>query len=276
MKVAVGNVAAVTIESIEGLVSAAARMGRTVTDLTAMTTMASPGTPALSARPKLTVGSPMPKQINPIREAFVQSHGGLDALNKKAQEAGVTLHRLLDAKNPQTYQRAIEELNGAFEQQGLRVAGINTAVENLLSAVQTAGGEMPEAMRPMLDSLLEMHGLTDQQKDKLLGLTEAVAPNFEKLEGIAKGYGIELEGLGPKFQQAALDRTAMTIHKDFEALTKAGGGDTLSGTVMQSDAKELKGILGRIERGMARDRALLPHMIARRVKEAVQTAGGRR
>lgn len=55
------------------------------------------------------------KQINPIREAFVQAAGGLDLLNKRAHAAGVTLTALLDAKNPKAYQKAIEDLNAAFQ-----------------------------------------------------------------------------------------------------------------------------------------------------------------
>lgn len=55
------------------------------------------------------------KQINPIRESFVQAAGGLDALNKKAHDAGLTLDRLLNAKNPQQYKAAIDDLNAAFD-----------------------------------------------------------------------------------------------------------------------------------------------------------------
>jgi hypothetical protein len=55
------------------------------------------------------------KQINPIRQAFVDMAGGLDKLNQKAFAAGTTLNKLLDAKNPQQYQAAIEELQKAFQ-----------------------------------------------------------------------------------------------------------------------------------------------------------------
>lgn len=55
------------------------------------------------------------KQINPIRQAFVDAAGGLDALNQKAAAAGVTLKAMLDAKTPEQYKAAIDELNAAFE-----------------------------------------------------------------------------------------------------------------------------------------------------------------
>jgi hypothetical protein len=55
------------------------------------------------------------RQINPIRQAFVDAAGGLDTLNQRAAAAGVTLTALLDARNPEQYRIAIEELNAAFE-----------------------------------------------------------------------------------------------------------------------------------------------------------------
>ncbi len=55
------------------------------------------------------------KQVNPIREAFVQLNGGLAALNEKAHEAGVTLTQMLNAKNADQYTAAINALNDAFK-----------------------------------------------------------------------------------------------------------------------------------------------------------------
>jgi TP901 family phage tail tape measure protein len=54
------------------------------------------------------------RQINPIRQAFVDAAGGLDALNQRASTAGVTLRALLDARTPEQYRAAIEALNAAF------------------------------------------------------------------------------------------------------------------------------------------------------------------
>jgi hypothetical protein len=57
------------------------------------------------------------KQINPIREGFVQAAGGLETLNQKAYNAGVTLDSLLAAKNKDQLQGAVDGLNAAFEAQ---------------------------------------------------------------------------------------------------------------------------------------------------------------
>jgi hypothetical protein len=52
--------------------------------------------------------------INPIRQGFIDMAGGLGALNERAHAAGVTLTALLDAKNPEAYKKAIDDLNAAF------------------------------------------------------------------------------------------------------------------------------------------------------------------
>lgn len=54
-------------------------------------------------------------EVNKTREAFVQAAGGLDKLNQRAAAAGVTLTKLLDARNPEQYKKAIDELTAAFQ-----------------------------------------------------------------------------------------------------------------------------------------------------------------
>lgn len=55
------------------------------------------------------------KQINPLRQAFVDAAGGLGQLNERAHDAGITLDHLLDARNPKQYEAAIKDLNAAFQ-----------------------------------------------------------------------------------------------------------------------------------------------------------------
>lgn len=54
------------------------------------------------------------KQVNDMRDQFIAAAGGLHELNVKAHESGLTLDRLLKAKNVKDFQAAVEELNGAF------------------------------------------------------------------------------------------------------------------------------------------------------------------
>lgn len=55
------------------------------------------------------------KQVNPVRQAFIDAAGGLDALNRKAHDAGITLDHLLDARTPEAYKKAIDELTKALQ-----------------------------------------------------------------------------------------------------------------------------------------------------------------
>lgn len=199
------------------------------------------------------------KKINPIREAFVQMHGGLDALNVKAAAAGVTLAALLDAKNPKAYEQAIKDLNAAFEFQAKSMQTLeDTAKKYGLSLeelgpawaraeldkkaqelfrdfkVLTAGGvdidvvitkmgqsmnafvvealktgsEIPAAMAPMLQRMVELGLLVDKDGKAITNLDDAgikfsetmtegfsrVVAEVQKLtEAIARGLGLSLD-----------------------------------------------------------------------------------
>lgn len=164
------------------------------------------------------------KQINPIRQAFIDTAGGLAQLNARAHEAGVTLTALLNAKNPEQYKKAIDDLNAAFkfsddamatldetakrygftlEELGpamqrqeldkqaaallkdwtvLNAAGIDTVAitgrmaEGVNDYVRTAvrmGVEIPAAMKPMLQSMVDQGLLTDAAGNKIENLNDA-------------------------------------------------------------------------------------------------------
>lgn len=54
------------------------------------------------------------RKVNDLRDGFVAAAGGIGELDAKAHAAGLTLDRLLKAKNVKDYQSAVEELNAAF------------------------------------------------------------------------------------------------------------------------------------------------------------------
>lgn len=107
------------------------------------------------------------KQINPLREAFVQAAGGLDQLNKHAHDAGVTLDHLLDAKNPEQYKKAVDELTKSLDLEKAAVdalPGILGKVSGGLNAISsgTIGGfnRMRDVLVSSGDQLV---ALTDQE-----------------------------------------------------------------------------------------------------------------
>lgn len=88
------------------------------------------------------------KQVNPVRQAFVDAAGGLATLNQRAAEAGVTLRAMLDAKNPEQYKRAIDELNAAFEFQSGAMRKLDDAVKKYGFSLEELG---PALQRQALD-----------------------------------------------------------------------------------------------------------------------------
>ena len=162
------------------------------------------------------------KQVNPVRQAFIDAGGGLAAMNQKAAEAGVTMRAVLDAKNPKQYEAAVRDLNKAFEAHDKVLSDIDSGVSGVVASYRSAGGSIPDALKNSIQSLTTMKGLTDAQKSALSGLVADARPNFEALEQTAAGYGITLAGLGPQFAQGRLEDSAAKIFSDFTALKSAG------------------------------------------------------
>lgn len=171
------------------------------------------------------------KEVNKVRQAFVDTSGGLDQLNKHAHDAGTNLDALLNAKSPEEYNKAITALNETMARHDAQVKRVSDGVMGLSSAWHDAGEYIPSDIQGMVDELSTMNGLTAEQQTLLAEMSSAAEPNYKKLIQLAGTYGITLDGLGPKFQQANISDTAQQIFKDFDQLTKAGAdvGGVLSG-----------------------------------------------
>jgi len=220
------------------------------------------------------------KQINPIREAFVQAAGGLDELNQKAAAAGVTLTQLLDAKNPQQYEAAIKSLQAAFDVQTqsmaaldeatkrygftieelgpalqrqeldkqaqqlfkdwevLNAAGINTvAITNRMADATNAylhqalkvGAEVPEAMRPMLEQMVQAGQLYDANGNKIEHLEDAgisfsmtMSQGFKQLiaevgkltDAISRGLGLAVDTTSAKLRGMPKQLPVDIVYRD--------------------------------------------------------------
>ncbi len=79
------------------------------------------------------------KKINPIRQAFVDAAGGLEMLNARAHDAGVTLDRVLNAKTPEQYTRAIEDLQAAFAFQDQAMKTLDETVQKYGFSIEQLG-----------------------------------------------------------------------------------------------------------------------------------------
>jgi hypothetical protein len=120
-----------------------------------------------------------------------------------------------------------------------RMAG---GLNDLIIAAKDAGGKVPEAMVPVLERMNELGLLTDAAKNKLLGLTDENAVDFQKMEEIAKNYGVSLEALGPKFDAAKITSEANQIIQDFKFLQDSGAD---AGGVLAGMSDEISNIVQR-------------------------------
>jgi hypothetical protein len=166
---------------------------------------------------------------------FEQSFGGFDqmakaigaayaATGRSAAQADQDVKSLFAAEKlgAEATQAAIDKINIALNEQQKKIADTATGVSAVVSAFQAFGGKIPDEMRATIQSILTMQGLTDDQKKSLQGLLEVKPPDYVALTQLASNYGISLQSLGPKFQQANLEASAKTLFGDFTSLTDAG------------------------------------------------------
>lgn len=85
-----------------------------------------------------------------------------------------------------------------------------------------AGEEMTPALASVVKQLAEMGRVTDEQARMLLGLADSTTVDFQRMEDVAKKYGIEISALGPRFQEAKLGFSANETIKDFNFLIDSG------------------------------------------------------
>lgn len=179
------------------------------------------------------------KAINPIRQKFIDSfrvvdingvHEGLDVLNQKAHEAGVTLDHLLNAKNAQEYQAAVDELNVAFAKHEKLV---NDAVEGtklMHKALDTVSGDLKALhyVSPQLQANLDavFDATTPEAYERAVqAVTEAIAnqnAEAKALDDTLDRYKLTWEQLGETARTQHLGEIATGLLADFNRLRGAG------------------------------------------------------
>ncbi len=138
-------------------------------------------------------GQAAEKSVNKIREAFVQAAGGLAELDKRAHEAGITLEHLLDAKTPEAYTAAIEELNAAIQFQEDAIGKVEAAVKKYGFSIEELG---PAFARQQLDKqaqvLYEDFQLLTAAGIPLENVLKKMAPDINAFVQTALKAGTEI------------------------------------------------------------------------------------
>lgn len=169
-------------------------------------------------------GDQLALSMSVIQDAFV-------ATGHTAQEAGEVFRAVLLARTegPEAMAAAIANLMGPLREWHANLEAIAAAQEvvagkinDFAGVVADVGVGIPDFLQPMLDDLMTAPGLTDALKASIAGLRDSASPDFAKMEALAKGYGIEIDQLGPKFQQAHVTADAAKWIGDFEKLMASG------------------------------------------------------
>ena len=93
---------------------------------------------------------------------------------------------------------------------------------NLSDETRRTGQLLPSHLEPWLEKLREAGRLTSKDKHLLMEMAAEAHVDFEGMKQAAEKYGIKLESLGPRFDEARLHKAARALQKDWEILTKGG------------------------------------------------------
>jgi hypothetical protein len=162
------------------------------------------------------------RQVKKDRSSFISDFGGMDALQKAADTAGFSLDKLLSTKKTKEFESEIKKLEKAMGDFDAKVNEANTELgqmESTLASTVRAGEEL---------------GYTFDENGEL------VSVSFKKMQEAAAKYGMDLNTLGPAFQQQRLHEMAGEIINDFTLLSK-GGTDT--GTILAGMAPQINAVV---------------------------------
>jgi hypothetical protein len=176
------------------------------------------------------------KKLRQAQEDIVKHFGSMEKLKDAADDAGVSIGNALKTKNAAEFERFVKRLNEALEKQKERWDGIAPIIGN----ISQLGGRLPASFQGYIDQLEKGKMLTSDNLTILKQLTGEGETDWKRLQSVAEQYGINLAGLGDKFQAAKLSAGAQQIWDDFQLLIGAGA-DT--NTVLDGMADEIGNLI---------------------------------
>lgn len=125
------------------------------------------------------------KRVNDLRDQIVLTAGGIGALNEKAVAAGVSLDRLLAARNEQDLQIAVIELENAFKRLDERIQKVGTGLAELSANGELLGGALA---RELLD-LADQPAVQEALRSFLKTETQAVVGGLSGFAALPRAFG---------------------------------------------------------------------------------------
>jgi hypothetical protein len=133
------------------------------------------------------------EKVNDLRDAYVAAAGGITELDKKAQAAGTTVRRLLDAKTVAQYEAAIRQLNGAFDRQAEAQKRAEDAAKRYGLTIDELGAKGAQAeLHKMFEQLWGDYEVLKASGADMNAVLAKMAPSFSEYvqQAIAAGQAI--------------------------------------------------------------------------------------
>lgn len=145
------------------------------------------------------------KEINPVRQQFVDLNGGLAALDLKAHNAGMNLWALLQAKNAEQYKKAIDDLNAAFKFQDDAMKLLDDTVQKYGFSIEELGPKWSQQkLNDKAGELLQDYTVLASAGIDHVKIIEKMGPALQTYvtQSLAAGTTIP-ESMRPVLQQMA-------------------------------------------------------------------------
>jgi TP901 family phage tail tape measure protein len=155
-----------------------------------------------------------------VRDAYL-------ATGRTVEEAQAAVTRLWQSskKGAAETEAAIEVINGVLNEQKdiqERIAGLNDDLTGALNAAKEFGMTLPGNLQASIQKLIDMGRITGDNIALFESLKGEAEFDFKKMESVAEKFGVDLSGLGGKFQQAKLNARVQEIVDAFDTLERGG------------------------------------------------------
>ena len=143
------------------------------------------------------------KETEKLRSDFIAAEGGIEELNRKAREAGITIDDMFSAKNADELKKAIDGIRGALDFQAEAQDRVREAAERYGIEISELG---PTFAQQELDKMaLQLIGDYDVLKaaqSDMVAVMAKMGPEFEKyVQEVIKAGGTVPKELQPIIEQ---------------------------------------------------------------------------
>ncbi|MEO8520050.1 MAG: hypothetical protein ABI603_01730 [Acidobacteriota bacterium] len=172
------------------------------------------------------------QKIADLKKGLDDIYGSASNAQAAAKLLGVDLAGAWGSQNL----AGAKHFNDLIQELAAKQAKFNDTLGTTLDKIKAWGGGVPEALQPYIKSLTDAKVLTQENIDALAELSGTGTVSWTKMQEVAEKYGISIDSLGQRFQEARLHEGWQAIIDDMDLLIR-GGAD--AGAVLHGMADEI-------------------------------------